>query len=222
TFDDHINMFSQGKIDISFTNPFVYAKLADRYGAKAMTRIIEQDGQARFRGQIITRDDNQTIKSIEDCEGKSWVAVDPSSAGGYLFPLGHFYDHNIYLDDFEEVLFAGGRQENVVLGVYSGLHDVGSIREGSLKVVQDKIDIKEIRIIDYTPWYPGWVYATSPRLSRDVVDSIQKAMLELDFEKNPEHRKILEAARIKGFVPSRDSDFQPIRELSKKIGLDIE
>lgn len=222
TFDDHINMFSQGKIDISFTNPFVYVKLADRYGARAMTRIIEQDGRAQFRGQIIARDDNRAIETIEDCRGKSWVAVDPSSAGGYLFPLGHFYDHGIYLDDFEEVLFAGGRQENVILNIYSGLHDVGSIREGSLKVVQDKIDTSEIKVIDNTRWYPGWVYASSPRLSQEVVDSVQEAMLALDYEQNPEHRKILDAARIKGFVPSRDSDFQPIRELSRKVGLNLE
>ena len=222
TFDDHINMFGQGKIDISFSNPFIYVKLANRFGAKALTRIIEQDGRAEFRGQIIARKDNDEIKTIEDCRDKSWVAVDPSSAGGYLFPLGHFVDNGINLDDFKEVLFAGGRQENVILGVYAGLHDVGSIREGSLSVVEDKIDINQIKIIDSSRWYPGWVYAYSPRLSEDVAEKIREAMLKLDYENNPQHRDIFDAARFIGFVPSDDQDFDPVRELSQKVGLDLD
>ncbi|WP_045215980.1 phosphate/phosphite/phosphonate ABC transporter substrate-binding protein [Desulfonatronovibrio magnus] len=222
TFDDHINMFGQGKIDISFSNPFIYVKLANRFGAKAMTRIIEEDGRAEFRGQIIARADNHEIKTIEDCRDKSWVAVDPSSAGGYLFPLGHFVDHGLNLDDFREVVFAGGRQENVILGVYAGLHEVGSIREGSLGVVEDKIDIDQIQIIDNTRWYPGWVYSYSPRLPEEVVEQIRGAMLALDYEHEPEHRAILDAARFIGFVPSDDSDFDPVRELSTKVGLDLD
>ncbi len=222
TFDDHVSMFGQGKIDISFSNPFVYVKLANRYGAKAMTRIVETNGRAEFLGQIIARKDNKDIQSIADCRGKSWVAVDPSSAGGYLFPLGHFVDHGIALTDFREVVFAGGRQENVILGVYAGLHDIGSIREGSLNVVKDKIDINQIKVIDSTDWYPGWVYSYSPRLSQDVADRIRDAMLNLDYQHNPQHRSILDAAKFIGFIPSEDRDFDKIRELSKKVGLDLD
>ena len=222
SFDNYINMFGQGKIDISFSNPFIYVKLANRYGARAMARIIEDDGRAEFRGQIIARKDNKAIQTLQDCRGKSWVAVDPSSAGGYLFALGHFVDHGITLKDFKEVVFAGGRQENVILGVYAGLHDIGSIREGSLGVVQNKIDINQIKVVDSSRRYPGWVYAYSPRLSKDVADRIQKAMLQLDYEHNPQHRLILDAAKFIGFVPSDDRDFDPIRELSKKVGLDLD
>ncbi len=222
TFDDHINMFGQGKIDISYSNPFIYVKMANRFGARAMTRIIEEDGRAEFRGQIIARADNHEINDLEDCRDKSWVAVDPSSAGGYLFPLGHFVGHGIYLEDFREVVFAGGRQENVILGVYAGLHEVGSIREGSLSVVEDKIDINQIKVIDNTRWYPGWVYSYSPALPEDVVEKIRQAMLKLDYENNSRHRDILDAARFIGFVPSDDHDFDPIRELSKKVGLDLD
>lgn len=221
TFDDHINMFGQGKIDISFSNPFIYVKLASRFGAQAMTRIIEQDGMAEFRGQIIARADNHDVQTIEDCRDKSWVAVDPSSAGGYLFPLGHFVDRGLNLEDFREVVFAGGRQENVILGVYAGLHDIGSIREGSLRVVEDKIDINQIKIIDNTRSYPGWVYAYSPRLTKETVEKIREAMLKLDYD-NPEHKALFDAARFIGFIPSSDQDFDPIRELSQKVGLDLD
>lgn len=222
TFAHHLSMFGQGKIDISFSNPFVYVKLANRFGAKAMARIVEEDGRAEFRGQIIARKDNKAIASIADCRGKSWVAVDPSSAGGYLFPLGHFVEHGLHLGDFREVVFAGGRQENVILGVYAGLHDLGSIREGSLKVVANKIDLDQIKVVANSRWYPGWVYAYSPRLPQETAAKIRAAMLALDYQHNPEHRAILEAAKCIGFVPSDDRDFDPIRDLSKKVELDLE
>ncbi|MCL2790296.1 MAG: phosphate/phosphite/phosphonate ABC transporter substrate-binding protein [Desulfobulbus sp.] len=222
TFAHHISMFSQGKIDISFSNPFVYVNLARRYHAKAMARIVEEDGRAEFRGQIIARRDNKAIHSLEDCRGKSWVAVDPASAGGYLFPLGLFAGHGLTLRDFKEVVFAGGRQENVILGVYAGLHDFGTIREGSLNVLEHKIDINQLKVVATSRSYPGWVYAYSPRLPREAVDKIRAAMLKLDYAHNPRHRAILDAARFIGFVPSDDLDFDPIRELNGKVGLEGE
>jgi len=222
TFAHHISMFGQGKIDISFSNPFTYVKLANRFGAKAMARIIEEDGRAEFRGQIIARKDNEAIQTVEDCRGKSWVAVDPSSAGGYLFALGHFVEHGLNLRDFKEVVFSGGRQENVILGVYAGLHDLGSIREGSLKVVENKIDLNQIKVVASSRSYPGWVYAYSPRLPQEAADKIRAALLKLDYQHNPSHRAILDAARFIGFVPSDDRDFDPIRDLSTKVGLDLE
>ncbi|MDR2549871.1 MAG: phosphate/phosphite/phosphonate ABC transporter substrate-binding protein [Desulfobulbus sp.] len=217
TFAHHISMFGQGKIDISFSNPFVYVNLANRYGAKAMARIVEEDGRAEFRGQIIARQDNNAIRLVEDCRGKSWVAVDPSSAGGYLFPLGLFADHGLTSRDFKEVAFSGGRQENVILGVYAGLHDFGTIREGALQVLANRIDINQIRVVATSRAYPGWVYAYSPRLAQESVDKIRAAMLKLDYKNNPRHRAILDAARFIGFVASADRDFDPIRELNRKV-----
>jgi len=222
TFAHHVSMFGEGKIDISFSNPFIYVQLASRFGAKAMTRIVEQDGRAEFCGQIIARADNSAINSIEDCRGKSWVAVDPDSAGGYLFPLAIFADHGLGLHDFKSVVFSGGLQENVILGVYAGLHDFGTIREGSLNVVEDKIDISELRVIANSAKYPGWVYAYSQKLSPATVAKIREAMLQLDYAHNPEHKAILDAARFIGFIPSDDKDFAPIRNLSKKVGLGLE
>ncbi|MCL1979563.1 MAG: phosphate/phosphite/phosphonate ABC transporter substrate-binding protein, partial [Proteobacteria bacterium] len=222
TFAHHISMFGQGKIDISFSNPFVYVNMATRYGAKAMARIVEEDGRAEFRGQIIARRDNESIRSVEDCRGKSWVAVDPSSAGGYLLPLGLFVDHGLTLRDFKEVAFAGGRQENVILGVYAGLHDFGTIREGSLKVVENKIDISQMKVVAASQPYPGWVYSYSPHLAPESVEKIRAAMLKLDYANNPRHRAILNAARFIGFVPSDDRDFDPIRALNRKVTLEGE
>jgi phosphonate transport system substrate-binding protein len=224
TFDEHMKMVGQGKIDISYSNPLIYVKIAHRYGARAFARIVEVYGRKNFRGQIICRGDNRAIKDILDCRGKRWIAVDPTSAGGYLYPLGHFVAHGLSQKDFREIAFApgpGGKQEKVVLAVYAGKYDVGSIREGTLNVVADKIDINEIKVIANTRWYPGWVYAARGDLEADIVEKIKRALLKLDYNEN-EHQRILQAADISDIIPAKDGDFDPVRQLAIMVGMNLE
>jgi phosphonate transport system substrate-binding protein len=224
TFDEHMRMVGQGKIDISFANPFIYVKIAHRYGARAFARILEIYGKKNFRGQIISRADNDKIKSVQDCRGKRWIAVDPSSAGGYLYPLGHFIDNGISRKDFSDIAFSpgpGGKQEKVVLAVYAGRYDVGSIREGTLDVVADKIDINEIKVIAHTRWYPGWVYASRRGLDQEIVNAVKEALVGLNLD-TAEHKVILNMADITDIIPSEDWEFDPVRELAAKLGIDLD
>jgi phosphonate transport system substrate-binding protein len=224
TFDEHMRMVGQGKVDISFTNPYVYVKTAHRYGEKAFAQVIEDSGQKSFRGQIICRADNTAIRTIQDCKGKRLIAVDLASAGGYLYPMGHFYDHGIRREDFAEVNFSpgpGGKQEKVILAVYAGQYDIGLIREGALNVVADRIDLRQIRVIAHSKFYPGWVYSARKDLAPEVLEKIQAALFTLAPD-NPEHRKILENADFVQVVPSDDTELESIRELMMVVGIDLD
>lgn len=221
TFHEHMLMVAQGKIDISYANPFVYALTAEQSGARVFAKIIELTGEAAFGGLIITRADNPDIQSLEDCRGKRWIAVDHFSAGGFLFGLGAFLEHGITAEDFTEIVFApgpGGKQESVILGVYSGRYDVGTVREGALELLEDKIDLSQIRILARTPRYPGWNYSSRPGLADEVVKAIQEAMFALDFD-NPQHRIILEKAAMRGIIPAEPEDFDAVRDLVRRVGL---
>ncbi len=221
TFDEHIKMVERGEIDISYSNPFVYIKLADA-GATAFARIVEPSGKPDFQGEVICRADNPTIDSIEDCKGKRWIAVDPGSAGGYLFPLGLFYDSGLQIPDFAQVDFApgpGGKQEKVVLAVHAGAYDIGTIRKGTLDVVAEKIDLSDIRVLAVTQPFPGWVYSARKGLDPAVVHSIGQAMFALNFNREAQ-RKILSAAGVRGIIPAVDKDYDLVRDLAHKLGLD--
>src|SRR6056297_1861792 len=157
TFEAHIQMVAGDKIDISFSNPLVYTRIADRYKARAFARIVEKSGSPTFRGQIICRSDNKAIQNLQDCRNKRWIAVDQRSAAGYLFVLDHFLRHGISRKNFRSILFApgpGGKQEKVVQAVFLGEADIGSIREGTLDLVRDRVDLSAIRILDVTQAFP--------------------------------------------------------------------
>jgi len=223
-FDQHMRMVGRGEIDISFSNPFIYTKLAHRYGAEAFARIVETGEQDKFRGQIICRADDSSIRALADCKGKRWIAVDPTSAGGYLYPLGHFIENGLGSDDFAEIAFAaggGGKQEKVVLGVLSGRYDVGTIREGTLGVVANTVDLSRIRVLANTAWYPGWVYAARAGLESETIDAIEEALRQLDRD-DPRHSPILVAARFVEVIDSTDADFEAIRRLAEKVGTPLD
>ncbi len=224
TFHEHMLMLSQGKIDISYANPFVYALTAEKYGARVFAKIVEPTGEAAFGGLIVARSHNHSIRTLEDCRGKQWIAVDRFSAGGYLFGLGTFMEHGIFPEDFAEIVFApgpGGKQESVVLGVFSGRYDVGTVREGALELLENKIDLSRIKILAATPRYPGWNYAARAGLADETVEKIQRAMTSLDYN-NPNHRSILENAAMKGIVPASPEDFNEVRELIRKAGIETD
>ena len=225
TFAQHMDMVGQGKIDISFVNPFVYVTLAKRYDSRVFASVMEGPGSSsKFRGQIICRADNPAIATLADCRGKRWIAVDPNSAAGYLYALGLFYSQGLRPEDFAEIAFApgpGGKQEKVVLAVWAGKYDIGSIREGTLNVVGEKIDLNEIRVIATTPWYPGWVYSARAGLDPEVTARIASALLKLSSA-DKEQRRILDAAHIMGFVPAQDRDYDPIRNLVTQVGIHLD
>jgi phosphonate transport system substrate-binding protein len=216
TFDEHMHMVGRGLIDLTFSNPFIYVKIADRYGAQAFARIVEPQGQEKFRGQIICRADNPRIKTLADIRGKRLIAVDPTSAGGYLYPWGLILENGLHKEDFAEITFApgpGGKQEKVVMAVYSGKYDVGLIREGTLNILRNKIDLRQIRVLAYSHWYPGWVYAARKGLDPAIVEKIKQALLALNMNR-PEDKAILEKAGFVAVIPAQDADFNGVRRLA--------
>lgn len=220
SFSEHIKMVERGEIDISFTNPFVYITMAQS-GAEAFARVVEPDGGADFQGQVIVRADNPVITRLEDCRGKRLIAVDPDSAGGYLYPLGLFHEYGITRADFKEVAFAsgsGGRQEAVVLAVYAGAYDVGTIRKGTLEIVRDKIDLDQIRVLAESRPYPGWLYSARKGFDRHRLTQIAAALFDLNVARRPD-KEILTAAGMIGIIAAQDSDYEPIRNLVHRLNL---
>ena len=220
TFEEHVRMVERGELDISFSNPFAYIRMAHA-GARAFARIIEPSGKPDFKSQIICRHDNAALRTLEDCRGKRWMAVDPSSAGGYLYALGEFLDHGIRRRDFAEITFApgpGGKQEKVVLAVFAGTCDLGSIRDGSLDILRGKIDLGQIRVLAESKAYPGWVYCARPGLPPETTGKIAKAFFALNPER-PDDAVILQTAGMRGIIPATDADYASVRELAEKLDL---
>jgi phosphonate transport system substrate-binding protein len=123
--------------------------------------------------------------------------------------------------DLAEIAFApgpGGKQEKVVLAVHTGRYDAGMIREGTLNVVADKINLAMIRILASSAWYPGWVLSSRRDLDPVVTQKVGAALQALSYELPP-HRQLLDLADAKGFIAIEDAAFDSVRELMAQLDI---
>ena len=141
------------------------------------------------------------------------IAVDPSSAGGYLFPWGLILEQGLRQGDFAEIAFApgpGGKQEKVVMAVYSGKYDAGTIREGTLSLLAIKLISNRSGCWPKRRIIPDGCMR-SPRVGPRHTERLKQALLALDPQ-NPENKKILDAAGFIGVQEASEADFEPIRQ----------
>jgi len=189
----------------------------------AFARQVSEDekGERLVRGKIVVRSDDTDLQGIADLMGRRIIAVNKASAAGFLYPASLLLAHglNPMLGQVEIDFASGPHPQREVLGaVFTGEFDAAFIGEDALVVETPNIDTTQLRVLGTTHGYPGWVFAARQGLDEAIVTEVRDAMLRLE-PNNPEHREILLSARIHRIVPSKDSDFNPVRSLEGRLGL---
>ncbi len=214
-FEEFIQLVSEGKVDFSYQNPYVFSIVSKKYPVKALAITIGEDctqddsicGDEWFRGIIITKKDSN-INKIEDLKGKRIMIVSPTSAGGFLSQKLYLEKKGFNLTrDFK--LIDAKRQEKVIIGVYKGEADGGFIREAALSVWAEEVDISKIKILDYGEYLPNWPFAVVKNKNHELIEKVKNSLLNLDST-------ILKKARIKGFKEATDADIATLEKLSNK------
>jgi len=183
----------QGRIDFVLTNPAFYVELEKLHGISRIATLINQNlpGQqtSTFGGVIFTKADRDDINLLTDLKGKSFMAVDSLSFGGWLVAWREFYKKEIDpFSDFSSLRYAG-THEGVVRAVLAGTVDVGTVRTDTLERMAEKgtIRLEQVKILNQrrekgfpfllsTELYPEWPMAaiktTPDRLSRLVAGAL--------------------------------------------------
>ncbi|MDD3814988.1 MAG: PhnD/SsuA/transferrin family substrate-binding protein [Desulfocapsaceae bacterium] len=183
----------QGKVDFVLTNPAFYVELEKLYGVSRLATLINQNllGQqtTTFGGVIFTKADRQDINTFTDLKGKSFMAVDPLSFGGWIVAWREFFLQGIEpLTDFSSLRYAG-THEDVVQAVLSGAVDAGTVRTDTLEHMAEDgtIHLEQLKILNKqqendfpfllsTALYPEWpiaaIKSTPNRLSRLVAGAL--------------------------------------------------
>lgn len=213
-FEEFIKLVSEGKVDFSYQNPYVFSIISKKYPLKPLAITIGEDctteegicGGEKFRGIIITRKDSN-INKIEDLKDKKIMIVSPTSAGGYLSQKLYLEKKGFNLNrDFK--LIDAKRQEKVIIGVYKGEADAGFVREAALSVWANEVDISKIKILDYGEYLPNWPFAAVNNKNDVLTKKVKNLIIELKDE------KILNKAKVKGFKEAKDEDLSILKKLS--------
>jgi putative nucleotidyltransferase with HDIG domain len=183
----------QGRIDFILTNSALYVELEKFYGVSRIATLINQNlpGQqtTTFGGVIFTKADRQDINTLPDLKGKSFMAVDPLSFGGWIVAWREF--HRQKIDPFIDLqsLHYAGTHEGAVQAVLAGTVDAGTARTDTLEHMAETgtLRLDQVKTLNPQPagdfpfllstsLYPEWPMAatktTPDRLSRLVAGAL--------------------------------------------------
>ncbi len=182
-------------IDFLLVNPGIYVNLEVRYRISriaTLNNLFQDQTYNVFGGVIFTRADNREIFTLEDIRGKTLMAVDKTSLGGFQMAWKELHERGInpYLDTHK--LLFGGTHDAVVEAVRQGKVDVGTVRTGILenliesgKALPDTFRIiaqrknKIYRFSHSTRLYPEWPFSKLQHTSRTLGQRVAVALLQM-------------------------------------------
>lgn len=187
--------------------------------AKGARRIIMRKEDAEFKSHFITRKDTG-IKALKDLKGKTFSFGSVSSTSGHLMPRYFLVKNGINPEkDFSKFSFSGAHDATAAW-VEAARVDAGALNflVWDKLVETKKVDTSKVSIFWTTPPYVDYVWTIRAGVDKATAEKISKAFLKLSYN-NPEHKKLLDLHRTKGYIPAKDEDWKGIEEAAVAAGL---
>jgi two-component system, LuxR family, sensor histidine kinase TtrS len=225
-FGEVYKAIEEGKVNFFLVNSSMVVTAKVKFGATPIaTMVNSRKGQPceAFGGVILASAENKAIQTLQDLKGKTFMAVDVSSFGGWQMAYKEMMDAGIDpMKDFKKLEF-GGKHENVVLAVQNGAVDAGTVRTDTLErmAASGIIDMSEFKVLaekkhDGFPFvcstvlYPEWPLAKTKQTQDGVANHVVEALKKLKAED-----KAAQDAKLVRWVDALD--YAPVEELQKAL-----
>ena len=227
-FDEVNNAVSEDEVDFILVNPGIYVNLEFKYRVSrlaTMHNLRGESGYKEFGGVILTRRDRADIQTIQDLRGKSFMAVDVTSLGGFQMAWRELNAQGIDpYKDFSRLEF-GGIHDRVVRSIVNGDVDAGTVRTDILERMSNAgdLDLDQIRIINpqsdskfpfslSTRLYPEWPFSKVQQTSDELAKKVALAL----FAMPKDHPAALAGKYAVWDLPL---DYQQVHEIFQELKL---
>jgi phosphonate transport system substrate-binding protein len=215
-FDAVRDMVIAGQMDIGFINPLLYVQIKDKVDIEPLALSSEVKSGTRLRGIIIVRKDSGVTK-LQDLKGKKFSFVDEDSPAGHIFQKLLLSKAGFDVKKDIIMMPYGKTHENVTMAVFNKTTDAGGVREEQLDKMKGSLDVSQLKIVGYTDYFPNWPFFSTGKLKKETTDKIRAALLKLK-PNDPQNEKILGPARLTGFIPVTDKEYDDLRAAAKLVG----
>lgn len=227
-FDEVDDAVNNNEVDFILVNPGIYVNLEYRYRVSRLATMhnLQGDGAYKvFGGVIFTRNDRKEIQNLQDLKGKSFMAVDATSLGGFEMAWREFKAQGINpFEDFSSLEY-GGIHDDVVRSVLKGDVAAGTVRTDILERMSSsgELNLNDIRVINSqnntefpfrlsTRLYPEWPFSKVKKTSDKLAKKVALALFRMK-EDHP-------AAKAgKYAIWDLPLDYQQVHELFKELKL---
>lgn len=207
------------KLDLVWYGGFTSVQAVRRTNGRA-TRLAMRKEDAEFKSVFVTRKDSG-IKSLGDLKGKTFAFGSVSSTSGHLMPRYFLLKNGIDPErDFAQKPAFSGAHDATALWVESGKVDAGALNflVWDKLVETKKVDLTKITVFWTTPPYVDYVWTARSDLDPGLRERITQAFLKLKYD-NPEHKRLLDLHRTKGYLRAQDEDWKGTEEAAISAGL---
>jgi len=224
---DFEKRFNQGEFAFTHTNSLLYIILKERTNIRLLASEKRGNFGARSGGAIIARK-GSGIETLAQIKGKKFAF------GPMLAPTGYLAEYDLLLrsgidpeKDFASYTIPSGsyKHEKLVYGVLFGEYDVAAATLMDLEVMtrEGKISADDFTILAQTPLIPYCTFAAAATTDPKLAEKVKKALLELKpsdtADVDGERVKVLKAAWIDGYEELTDTDYDPVREMAKRVNM---
>ena len=240
-FEQVVPVIKDGRIDFLLTNPSIYVGMAILYSARRVATLKNlRSGRlvTVFGGVIFTAAGRNDINSLDGLRGKTFMAVNEQSLGGWRAAWRELKLQGIDpYRDFADLSF-GGTHDAVVYAVRDGRADAGIVRTDTLErmAAEGKIDISDFHFIhdhkgnhseykgglysgdtfeDYnfihsTRLYPEWPFAQLKHVPDNLAEKVALALFNM-----PSDSTAANAAHCAGWTIPHN--YQSVRDCLKEL-----
>ena len=210
-----IAAMQNGQLELGYFGPLSYV-LAKQTCAIEPFACLVKHGQPTYTAVVIAGTASGVV-SLKDLKGKQMAFGDVASTSSHLVPKGQLFDAGLRTgQDYRETFL--GTHDAVVLAVQNGHADAGGVGRHVYDSLVDKkvLDPTKVAIVAESEHYPQYPWALRSDLNPELKQRIAATFQAI---KDP---GILKAFKAEGFAPAKDADYDVIRELAKKLGLELE
>lgn len=219
--------FKKGEFALTHGNSLLYVILRERYALTLLASEKRGRFGSRTGGAIIARK-GSGITKLADIKGKRMVF------GPMLAPTGYLAEYDLMLRSginpeqdlaFYAIPPGSFKHEKLIYAVLYDQFDVAAAPLLDLEIMakEGKITADDFVILAQTPLIPYCTFGAAKETDPKIVSKVRQALLELTPETTVEvageRVKVLKAAWIDGFEELQDSDYNPIREMAKRVNM---
>ncbi len=225
--NDFDKRFKNGEFTFTHTNSILYIILREHHGVELLASEKRGKFGSRTAGSIIARKDSGITK-LSDIKGKRMAF------GPMLAPTGYLAEYDLMLaaginpeNDLGHYTIPSGsfKHEKLIYGVLYGQYDVAAAPVLDIETMtrEGKISTDDIVILAQSVPVPYCTFAvakgTDPALVKKVKDALMSLKPSDTAEVDGETLKVMKAAWIDGYEELLDSDYDPLREMAKRVNM---
>nr|WP_204256303.1 phosphate/phosphite/phosphonate ABC transporter substrate-binding protein [Mammaliicoccus sciuri] len=214
------------KVDVGFLPPTAYTLAHDQKAADVLLQAqrygVNKDGSNNdklvksYKSQFVVKKDSG-IKSLKDMKGKKIALQDVTSTAGYTYPVAELLKEGINpINDMKITNVKG--HDQAIIALLNGDVDVAVTFQDARNIVKkDQPNVfKDTEVVELTEDIPNDTISVRSDMDDKFRDKLKKAFKDIAKTKEG-HKIVSEVYSHEGYVDSKDSEFDIVREYVKKV-----